>query len=94
VKHDFGKLFFVIHDLGDLPQSIDKIILNYPLQNVRFFYVNVLIPVGAGACAALLIAFLVVLCRCCRRRKLKKVRYFGKVPVVANNIINHNIGSI
>lgn len=38
-----------------------------------------LIPVGAGACAALLIAFLVVLCRCCRRRKLKKVRYFGKV---------------
>lgn len=67
--------------------SIDQIISNYPLQNVRFFYVNVLIPVGAGACAALLIAFLVVLCRCCRRRKLKKVRYFGKVRVVANNII-------
>ena len=67
--------------------SIDQIISNYPLQNVRFFYVNVLIPVGAGACAALLIAFLVVLCRCCRRRKLKKVRYFGKVPVVVNNII-------
>jgi len=49
-------------------------------KNVQFFYVNVLIPVGAGACAALLIAFLVVLCRCCRRRKLKKVRYFGKAP--------------
>lgn len=71
----------------DRTTPIDQIILNYPLQNVRFFYVNVLIPVGAGACAALLIAFLVVLCRCCRRRKLKKVRYFGKVPVVASNII-------
>ncbi|CAH3150231.1 unnamed protein product [Porites lobata] len=47
-------------------------------KTVRFFYVNVLIPVGAGACTALAIAFLVVLCRCCRRRKLKKVRYFGK----------------
>ncbi|XP_015768498.1 PREDICTED: flocculation protein FLO11-like [Acropora digitifera] len=48
------------------------------IQSIQFFYTNVLIPIGAGALVALFIAFLVVLCRCCRRRKLKKVRYFGK----------------
>jgi len=47
-------------------------------KSIQFFYTNVLIPIGAGALVALFIAFLVVLCRCCRRRKLKKVRYFGK----------------
>lgn len=51
-------------------------------QSIQFFYTNVLIPVGAGALVALVIAFLVVLCRCCRRRKLKKVRYFGKVMYI------------
>lgn len=47
-------------------------------KDVKFFYVNVLIPIGAGVCGALAIALAVVMFRCCRRRKLKKVRYFGK----------------
>ncbi|EDO35700.1 predicted protein [Nematostella vectensis] len=47
-------------------------------KNVKFFYVNVLIPVSIGVIGALLIAFFVLLYKTCRRRKLKKVRYFGK----------------
>jgi len=46
-------------------------------EGISFIYINVLLPIVAGITGALFITFSILLFRCCRRRKLKKVRYFG-----------------
>eukprot|EP00794_Sanderia_malayensis_P020085 gene20085-22055_t len=49
-------------------------------KEVSFVYLNILLPIVSGIAGALLITFSIMLFRCCRRRKLKKVRYFGGKP--------------
>lgn len=49
-------------------------------KGVGFVYINILLPILSGITGALLITFAIMLFRCCRRRKLKRVRYFGGTP--------------
>jgi len=50
------------------------------VKNIRFMYASVLVPVMSGLVGALLITFGILLFKCVKRRRLKKVRYYGAKP--------------
>merc|ERR1719354_1051968 len=50
------------------------------VKNIRFMYASVLVPVMSGLVGALLITFGIMLFKCVKRRRLKKVRYYGAKP--------------
>eukprot|EP00112_Aurelia_sp_Birch-Aquarium-sp1_P016190 Seg3650.1 transcript_id=Seg3650.1/GoldUCD/mRNA.D3Y31 product="hypothetical protein" protein_id=Seg3650.1/GoldUCD/D3Y31 len=49
-------------------------------KSIGFVYINILLPIVSGITGALFITFAIMLFRCCRRRRLKQVRYFGGKP--------------
>lgn len=50
------------------------------VKNIRFMYASVLVPVMSGLVGALLITFGILIFKCVKRRRLKKVRYYGAKP--------------
>lgn len=50
------------------------------VKNMRFMYASVLVPVMSGLVGALLITFGILIFKCMKRKKLKRVRYYGNKP--------------
>lgn len=50
------------------------------VKNFRFMYASVLVPVMSGLVGALLITFGILIFKCVKRRRMKKVRYYGAKP--------------
>ena len=51
-------------------------------KRMHFIYINVLLPLASGLLGALFIILLIMLYKCCRRRRLRTVKYFGGKPNV------------
>lgn len=60
--------------------GIQQIGEDIDVKNIRFMYASVLVPVMSGLIGALVITFGILIFRCIKRKKLKRVRYYGAKP--------------
>jgi len=58
----------------------EEIAEDMDVKNIRFMYAGVLVPVMSGLAGALMITFGILAYRCMKRKKLKRVRYYGAKP--------------